>query len=145
MTTEIVRKFDRISIEDLNVKGMVKNRKLSKSISDVSFGMIRRMLEYKCERYGRELVLVDRFFPSSKKCSTLGCDYIMPSLPLSVRKWTCPDCGTVHDRDGNSSLNIDAEGHSVIARGGRVRRPKISLGSLGCSGRRNVNRLVSCA
>ena len=143
VTTEMVRKFDRISMEDLNVKGMVKNRKLSKSISDVSFGMIRRMLGYKCERYGRELVLIDRFYPSSKTCSS--CGHKLNELPLKVREWTCPDCGAVHDRDANAAQNILAEGHSVTARGGRVRRPKISLGSLGCGGRRNVNHLVSCA
>jgi len=143
VTTEIVRKFDRISMEDLNVKGMVKNRRLSKSISDVSFGMIRRMLEYKCERYGRELVLVDRFYPSSKTCSS--CGYRLDVLPLKLRSWDCPSCGAKHDRDANASQNILAEGHSVSARGGRVRRPKISLGSLGCSGRRNVNHLVSRA
>ena len=100
---------------------MVRNPHLSKALSDASFGMFRRMVEYKCERYGRELRLVDRFYPSSKRCHK--CGHVLESLPLSVREWDCPECAAHHDRDFNAAVNIDlAGGQPVKARGGRVRR-----------------------
>lgn len=89
------------AIEDLNVKGMVRNRHLARSISDASFGEFRRQLEYKAE--GRVFV-ADRWFPSSKTCS--ACGSVLDELALSVREWTCPECGTTHDRDINAAVNI---------------------------------------
>ena len=94
----------KVVIEDLNVNGMLKNHKLSKAISNVAFGEIRRQLEYKCKWYGVELVLADRFYPSSKTCSDCGAIY--KDLELSDREWACPSCGVVHDRDLNAAINL---------------------------------------
>lgn len=125
VTTNLVRQFDRINIEDLNVRGMVKNHCLARAISDVGMGAFRRMLEYKCEWYGKELALVDRWFPSSKRCSQ--CGHILDSLPLDIREWSCPECGCTHDRDQNAAVNIhQAGGQPVTARGAKVRRFKPS-------------------
>ena len=104
VTTDLVRRFDFIATEDLNVRGMVKNHCLARSISDASFGYFVRMLEYKCEWYGKTLVKIDRFFPSSKRC--FDCGHVIESLPLSIREWTCPECGVIHDRDENAAMNI---------------------------------------
>lgn len=124
VTTDLVRRFDTICIEDLNLRGMVKNHSLARSLSDASLGLFGRLLEYKCNWYGKELVRVDRWFPSSKRCS--ACGHILESLPLSVREWDCPECNAHHDRDENAALNILAEGHSVSARGGSVRPVRAS-------------------
>ena len=97
-----------IVIEDLNIKGMVKNRHLSKSITDVSWGMFTKQLKYKADWYGRDVIKVNRFYPSSKTCSK--CGYIKQDLKLSDRQWTCPDCKTTHDRDINASINLFLEG-----------------------------------
>ena len=97
-----------IVLEDLNVKGMVKNRHLSKSISDASWGMFAAQLAYKADWYGREILKVNRFYPSSKTCSK--CGSINKDLKLSDREWTCPNCGTTHDRDNNASHNLFLEG-----------------------------------
>jgi len=142
LTTNLVRRFDIICIEDLNVRGMVKNRKLSKSISDASFGVFRIMLESKAKMYGREIRVVDRFFPSSKTCS--NCGHIVESLPLQIRQWECPACGQSHDRDINAANNILAAGRVVTAQGGNRRQVKAS--ALKCSSRRSVNaQIVKCA
>ena len=93
-----------ICVEDLNVKGMMRNHHLAFSIADAGLGEFYRQLTYKCEWYGVELRVIDRFAPSSKLCH--HCGYRMPKLPLSVRRWTCPDCGTRHDRDINAAINI---------------------------------------
>ena len=93
-----------ICVEDLNVKGMVRNKHLSYDISDAGIGMFYNMLAYKCEWYGINLVKIGRFQPSSKQCSR--CGYINKTLTLSVRNWTCPECGATHDRDYNASVNI---------------------------------------
>jgi putative transposase len=137
-TTDLVRRFDVICIEDLNVRGMVKNHNLAKAISDASFGAFARQLEYKCEWYGKELVKVDRFFPSSKMCST--CGHICESMPLDVREWTCPECSTSHDRDENAAKNILAVGHidSQNAQGG-LRKSRGSSTTKG-SARRDANQ-----
>jgi putative transposase len=120
-TTDLVRRFDVICIEDLNVRGMVRNHHLARSLSDASLGRCDQLLTYKCAWYGKELRQVDRFFPSSKRCC--DCGHCVASLPLSVRSWVCPNCGVRHDRDENASKNIVlAAGHAVSARGGRVRR-----------------------
>lgn len=104
ITSKLVREYRAIGIEDLNVKGMVKNHRLARSVSDASFGEIRRQLEYKAVLAGSEVVVVDRFFPSSKTCS--GCGHIVGSLPLRVREWECSACGVVHDRDVNAAINL---------------------------------------
>lgn len=101
-----------IVMEDLNVKGMVKNHKLAESISEMNFGEFRRMLEYKALWYGRNIVYVDRFYPSSKKCN--HCGYINKNLKLSDRQWICPQCGNIIERDYNAALNILEEGLRII-------------------------------
>jgi putative transposase len=108
VTAKLVRNYDCIVIEDLNVKGMVKNRKLAKAISDVGFGMFRTILTRKCEMYGRKLTVVDRFFPSSKICSNCGC--IKDELSLSERVYKCNDCGFEIDRDLNAAINLKNTG-----------------------------------
>ena len=93
-----------ICIEDLNVKGMLRNHHLTQAVVDASFGMFRTMLEYKCRWYGVNLIKIDRFAPSSKTCGK--CGHIYKRLKLSERSWTCPECGTHHDRDLNAACNI---------------------------------------
>lgn len=123
-TLRLVRDFDDICIEDLNVRGMVRNRSLARSLSDASFGAGRRMLEYKARWYGKRLWVVDRFYPSSKTCS--ACGHIADSLPLDVRAWVCPECAASHDRDVNAARNILAVGHTVKGRGLGVRPKRAS-------------------
>lgn len=101
-----------ICMEDLNVKGMVKNHNLAESISEMNFGEFRRMLEYKANWYNRKMVFVDRFYPSSKTCH--NCGYINKGLKLSDRQWICPQCGGVIERDYNAALNILDEGLRII-------------------------------
>ncbi|MDP9844604.1 putative transposase [Streptosporangium lutulentum] len=107
LTTSIVRENQVVAIEDLTVRTMVKNHSLARAISDASWRQIRTMLEYKTRWYGRELVVADRWFPSSKLCS--ACGAITASMPLHVRDWVCA-CGAVHDRDVNAAKNILAAG-----------------------------------
>lgn len=114
LTTQLVRENDIICIEDLNVAGMVRNRHLAKAISDVGMGEFRRQLQHKCDWYGKTLVEIDRFYPSSQICSC--CGYQNHDVKdLSVREWTCPNCGSHHDRDINAAKNILAEGLTKIA------------------------------
>jgi putative transposase len=113
-STRLVRQNDVIVIEDLNVSGMVRNRHLARAISDCGWGEFRRQLAYKCQRYGRELVVIGRWYPSSKTCSAYG--YLLSELSLSARQWSCPSCGARHDRDVNAAKNIVAAGRAV-ARG----------------------------
>jgi putative transposase len=119
LTTQLVRENQVIAVEDLAVTNMVKNRSLARSISDAGWGELVRQLEYKCQWYGRELVKINRFFPSSKKCGK--CDFVIDKLPLSIREWECPNCGTVHDRDINAAHNILAAGLAVTVCGANVR------------------------
>jgi len=110
LSFNLIKNHDVIAIEDLNVKGMVKNRKLSKAISDSSWSTFTTMLNYKAEWYGKALIKVDRWYPSSKTCS--GCGHLLTKaeLPLQVRSWNCPSCLQSNDRDINASINILNEG-----------------------------------
>ncbi|MFC9976742.1 RNA-guided endonuclease InsQ/TnpB family protein [Spirillospora sp. NPDC127200] len=130
-STRLVRSADTIAIEDLAVGNMAKNRKLARAISDCGWGEFRRQLEYKCRRAGRLLVAVDRWYPSSKTCST--CGHLLAELGLATRAWTCPACRTRHDRDHNAAKNILAAGRAVAGEapgevcGADVRRQGPSL------------------
>ena len=104
LTTELTRRFHTIGIEHLNVRGMVKNRHLSRAVSDMGFFEFRRQLDYKAAQRGGMIVVADRWYPSSKTCS--ACGHRLETLSLSVRDWTCPECGSVHDRDVNAAINL---------------------------------------
>jgi putative transposase len=119
LTTQLVRENQTIAVETLSVKNMVKNHKLALSISDSGWGEFVRQLDYKCRWYGRVLVKIDRWFPSSKRCS--HCGHIVDKMPLNIRSWICPQCGTDHDRDINASKNILAAGLAVSVCGATVR------------------------
>jgi putative transposase len=115
LSRRLVNENQVLAVESLNVKGMVKNHNLAKAISDCSWSTFVGMLKYKCEREGKVLMQVDRFFPSSKTCSE--CLYQVGEMPLDVRAWTCPKCGTHHDRDINAAQNIVAEAKKLLASG----------------------------
>lgn len=119
LTTRLVRENQTIAVEDLAVKNMVKNRKLAQSISDASWSELVRQLEYKAAWYGRELIKIDRWFPSSKRCNV--CGHTVGKLPLNIREWDCPSCGVQHDRDVNAAINILAAGLAVSVCGASVR------------------------
>jgi putative transposase len=104
LTTSITRRFHTIGIEDLNVKGMLGNRHLARAIADMGFGELRRQLEYKAAWRGGQVVIVDRWYPSSKTCSE--CGDRLSNLDLAIRHWTCPACGVLHDRDVNAAINL---------------------------------------
>ena len=118
-STRLVRHNDVIVIEDLAVRNMVRNRHLARVISDCGWGEFRRQLEYKCQRYGRRLVVIDRWYPSSKTCS--ACGHLLATLSIGTRQWTCPSCGARHDRDINAAKNILAAGQAATACGADVR------------------------
>ncbi|MEN9502147.1 MAG: hypothetical protein RI964_1432 [Pseudomonadota bacterium] len=130
LTTDLTRRFHTLGIEDLNVSGMVKNHHLSRAISDMGFFEFRRQLEYKAAMRGGIVVIADRFFASSKTCSAADCGHKVDKLPLSVREWTCPVCGAIHDRDVNAAKNLEeyAVSSTVSACGGEGsglgRKPK---------------------
>jgi putative transposase len=126
LTTRVIRENQTICVESLAVKQMVQHPTLSKAIADVGWGEILRQLEYKAAWYGRTLVKIDRWYPSSKICS--ACGWVVEDLDLDERAWTCPQCGAHHDRDINATQNILAEGLrqsaaglAVAAWGGGVR------------------------
>lgn len=114
LSTSLVRNYDLIAIEDLAPSNMVKNHKLARSISDASWGEFRRQLMYKSKGYKKQLVVIDRFFPSSQLCSSCG-EKWTGTKDLSVREWTCPHCGVHHDRDVNAAKNILKEGLRLLA------------------------------
>ena len=101
---DLVRRFDAVAVEDLAVANMVRNRSLAKSISQTGWGEFRELLTYKAHRDGRTLAVVDRWYPSSKTCS--ACGHLLAEISLKTRHWTCPTCGTRHDRDVNAAKNI---------------------------------------
>ena len=104
LSTDLINRFDTICLENLNVEGMIKNHKLANSIQSAAWSEFVRQLEYKSEWYGKNLVFIGRFEPSSKTCS--NCGYINRNLKLSDREWICPNCGKRHDRDINAAKNI---------------------------------------
>ena len=104
LSTKLAKQYDEIVLEDLNVSGMVRNRKLSKAISDLGWRQFRTLTEAKCEKYGREFRVIGRWEPTSQKCS--HCGFKGGKKELDVREWTCLNCGTVHDRDVNAAINI---------------------------------------
>ncbi|NGO78608.1 IS200/IS605 family element transposase accessory protein TnpB [Streptomyces sp. YC504] len=125
LTTRLVRENQTIVIEDLTVRNMVKNRSLARAISDAAWSQFRSMLKYKAQWYGREVIAVDRWFPSSKLCSV--CGTLQDKMPLNVRTWTCA-CGTTHDRDVNAAKNLLAAGRAASACGAGVRPQRSSPG-----------------
>ncbi|MCK9904878.1 transposase [Frankia sp. Cpl3] len=122
LSTRIIRENQTVVIEDLSVRSMVRNHSLARAISDASWSELRRMLEYKADWYGRTVIAIDRFYPSSKTCSVCGSR--VGKLPLDVREWACHCCGTVHDRDVNAATNVLAVGLAVAACGDGVRPPR---------------------
>jgi putative transposase len=119
VSRKLINENQVIVLEDLKVSNMVKNRKLSRAISEQGWYQFRSFLEYKCNWYDRELIIINQWYPSSKTCSS--CGSIQTKMPLNVREWTCPDCGTKHDRDINAAKNILAVGTTVSACGDSVR------------------------
>ena len=132
-TTNLIKQFDTIYLEDLNVKGMMKNHKLAKAIGDVSWGKFIDVLEYKALWNDKQVIHIDRFFPSSKTCSK--CGWINNQLTLKDRNWTCSECGSVHDRDFNAAINILNEGYrknisdgtSDYERGAKINPKKLGV------------------
>ncbi|WP_418139814.1 RNA-guided endonuclease InsQ/TnpB family protein [Oceanimonas smirnovii] len=118
LSRRLINENQVVCVESLTVKNMIRNPTLSKAIADAGWGEFVRQLAYKAEWAGRSLVAIDQWFPSSKRCS--GCGHTLSSLPLSVRKWDCPECGAHHDRDINAATNIKAVGLAVLALGENV-------------------------
>ncbi|WP_229429904.1 transposase [Massilia sp. ZL223] len=129
LSTSITRRFHTIGIEDLNVKGMLANGHLARAISDMGFYELRRQLEYKAAWRGGQVVLADRWYPSSKLCSS--CGYRLEALSLAIRHWTCPGCGTAHERDVNAAINLKhiAVSSTVTACGGEGAGPARERGT----------------
>ncbi|KUL29755.1 RNA-guided endonuclease InsQ/TnpB family protein, partial [Actinoplanes awajinensis] len=127
LTTRLVRENQTIVIEDLAVRNMVKNHSLARAISDAAWHDFRSMLTYKSQWYSRDLVVIDRWYPSSKVCS--ACGTLAATMPLNVRTWTCRNCGSTHDRDVNAARNILAAGLAVSACGAGVRPQRGNLRS----------------
>lgn len=118
LSRKLINENQVVCIESLKVKNMIRNPKLAKHIADASWGELVRQLEYKAQWAGRDLVKIDQYFPSSKRCSS--CGHVVESLPLDVRKWSCPECKSEHDRDINAAKNIKAVGLTVLALGENV-------------------------
>lgn len=118
LSTRLISENQVIAVETLSVMNMKRNHSLAKSIGDASWSEFVRQLEYKAQWFGRTLVGIDRWYPSSKTCS--ACGHVQGKMPLDVRQWTCPQCGTIHDRDVNAARNILAAGLAVAAHGESV-------------------------
>ncbi|MER6521463.1 RNA-guided endonuclease TnpB family protein [Streptomyces sp. NPDC001553] len=131
LTTRLVRENQTLVIEDLTVKNLLRNHTLARAVSDAGRRELRSMLEYKAAWYGRVLVTTDRWFPSTRLCSVCGTS--ADTMPLHVREWTCENCGTTHDRDGNAAINLLAAGLAVAACGAGVRPHRESSSRLGRS------------
>ena len=129
LSTRLIRENQTICIESLSVKNMVKNHSLAKAISDVGWSEFVSQLEYKAAWYGRTLVKIDKWYPSSKRC--FDCGHVLDSLSLDIRVWTCPECGVVHDRDLNAARNIHAVGLTVFEACGEAVRPGRALSRSG--------------
>ncbi len=138
LTTRLIRENQVICVESLAVKNLVRNRALAKAISDAGWGELVRQLEYKANWYGRTLVRIDRWYPSSKRCSAYG--HILDSLDLATRQWTCPACGVQHDRDVNAAKNVLAVGLTVNACGEAV-RPRRAMPNPARPGEAGIPRL----
>ncbi|CAE6795716.1 IS200/IS605 family transposase ISEc42 [Paraburkholderia nemoris] len=118
LSSRLINENQVIAIESLAVSNMQKNRCLAKSISDASWSEFTRQLEYKAQWYGRSLVGIDKWYPSSKRCS--DCGHTVVKMPLNIRAWTCPECGSIHDRDINAARNVLAAGLAASAHGESV-------------------------
>jgi putative transposase len=129
LSTRLIREHQTICVESLAVKNMVKNHRLAKAISDVGWSEFVSQLAYKAAWYGRTLVKIDKWYPSSKRC--FDCGHVLDSLPLDIRVWTCPECGVVHDRDLNAARNIHAVGLTVFEACGEAVRPGRALSRSG--------------
>jgi putative transposase len=129
LSTRILRENQTVCVESLGVKAMVQHPTLAKAIHDVGWGEFVRQLTYKAEWYGRTLVAIDKWYPSSKRC--FDCGHVLGSLSLATRRWTCPECGGVHDRDVNAAKNILAVGLTVSACGEAVRPGRVRPSSAG--------------
>ena len=130
LSTKIIRENQTIVLEDLNVSGMIRNRKLSRAISDLGWRSFRTMLEAKALMYGREFRVIDRWEPTTQKCHK--CGFKGGKKELSIREWTCLNCGEVHDRDINAAINIQvAGGHpeTINGRGGRRKTTTVAATS----------------
>jgi putative transposase len=143
LSTSITRRFHTIGVEDLNVKGMLRNRHLARAIADMGFYELRRQLGYKAAWRGGQVVLVDRWFPSSKLCS--GCGYRLDELGLDVRHWTCPGCGAYHERDVNAAINLEkmAVSSTASACGGEGAGPARERGVKPAPMKQESNRKVN--
>lgn len=113
VSKDIIKNHDYIILETLKIKNLMKNRKLSKSIADVGWSMFINMLEYKAERYGKQIIYINQWFPSSQMCS--NCYYNSGKKPLNIREWTCTNCHKTHDRDINAAMNIKYKGLELIS------------------------------
>ncbi len=131
LSTRLIRENQTICVESLSVKAMVKHPTLARAIHDVGWGEFLRQLAYKAEWYGRTLVAIDKWYPSSKRCS--NCGHVLGSLSLDIRQWTCPECGAVHDRDVNAAKNVLAAGLAVSACGEAVRPGRVRPSPAGLS------------
>ena len=137
LSTRIIRENQTVVLEDLNVSGMVKNRKLARSIADADWRMFRTLLESKAEEHGRDLVAINRWTPTSQTCS--ACGYRDGKKALSLRTWRCPNCGAIHDRDVNAAKNILAAGLAERLNGRGATR-KTTAVAAGCEASTHLNQ-----
>jgi putative transposase len=124
LSSAITKQYDVICVESLGIKNMVKDKQLSKSISDAAWGEFLRQLEYKSTWNGKHFVEIEEYFPSSKACHV--CGYVLDKLPLSQRTWACPACGRVHDRDTNVAINIEQRGLAILQLALGAERPEVT-------------------